>query len=439
MATTDSMMQQDISSLESPRLRALYQALAESDDREAALDAFWQDVAAVGTPLVEAHDAVAGTALLTFLWREVTPVENVLLVEWITDGDFSNKGMVRLDGTDVWYRSMTVRDDLRTAYQIAPDDPLTPKREEKDWPARFARWMRDPLNTSPLVDPNVAGDAGDRTQSSSVVALPGAPKQPWIAVDPATPRGRVTEHRLKSEILDNTRDLWLYEPVGGFQPDAPVLVVFDGERSQDVMRVPAVLDNLVASGAVPPMVAVMVGNVERGEELPCNPQFLSMLTDELLPWVARTTGVEPVPSRTLATGVSYGGLAAMYAGLFAPEAFGLVVSQSGSFWWKPDPLNEQVELRIGDSPEYCWLPAQATDVAIRDVRIWMEVGTLEDRTHGSGGPSQVSANRHMRDVLRARGVPVIYSEYAGGHDYACWRNTLGDGIVSLLGHDASGR
>jgi hypothetical protein len=38
----------------------------------------------------------------------------------------------------------------------------------------------------------------------------------------------------------------------------------------------------------------------------------------------------------------------------------------------------------------------------------------------------------MRDVLVARGYDVAYREYAGAHDWACWRGTLGDGLVALL-------
>ena len=46
-------------------------------------------------------------------------------------------------------------------------------------------------------------------------------------------------------------------------------------------------------------------------------------------------------------GMSYGGLAASFAALRHPDVFGAVLSQSGSYWWRP-----------GGSAAWEWLAAQ---------------------------------------------------------------------------------
>lgn len=59
------------------------------------------------------------------------------------------------------------------------------------------------------------------------------------------------------------------------------------------------------------------------------------------------------------------------------------------------------------------------------LRFYLDAGLFEGR--------QVQANLHMRNVLIAKGYDVDYRNFAGGHDYFWWRETIADGLISLLG------
>ena len=160
----------------------------------------------------------------------------------------------------------------------------------------------------------------------------------------------------------------------------------------------------------------------RGRELPCYPPFAEFLAQELLPWARQKYHITSNPDQIVVGGSSYGGLASMYVGLKHPEIFGNVLSQSGSFWWKPEG-----EL------EHEWLTKQFAATYKLPLNIYMDVGILEDEPLLDKGPSQLVVNRHMRTVLQAKGYPVHYCEYGGGHDYLCWQGTLADGLISLMG------
>ena len=69
------------------------------------------------------------------------------------------------------------------------------------------------------------------------------------------------------------------------------------------------------------------------------------------------------------------------------------------------------------------------------VRFYLDAGSLElDRDQN--GSSILVTNRHLRDVLRAKGYEVFYQEFQGAHDYLSWRGTIADGLILLGGKSA---
>ncbi len=128
------------------------------------------------------------------------------------------------------------------------------------------------------------------------------------------------------------------------------------------------------------------------------------------------------PARTVVAGSSLGGLAAVCAAIAFPRRLGNVISQSGSFSWKPEGAHrsEWVARRLGAGRR---LP----------VRFILDVGLLETWPGAPASPSLLDANRRVRDALRAKGYDLRYTEVAGGHGHANWQATLPDALIALLG------
>ena len=101
------------------------------------------------------------------------------------------------------------------------------------------------------------------------------------------------------------------------------------------------------------------------------------------------------------------------------DVFGNVLSQSGAFWWRPET-----------DTEHEWLIHQFVQSVCLPLRFYLDVGTFEN---GFKDPRMLVANRHLRDVFRAKGYPVVYAEFVGGHDYPCWEITLPHGLLRVGG------
>ena len=62
------------------------------------------------------------------------------------------------------------------------------------------------------------------------------------------------------------------------------------------------------------------------------------------------------------------------------------------------------------------------------LRIYMDVGRCEASSEIENAVGHLGANRHVRDVLRLKGYPLLLQVYNGGHDLYPWQETLVDGL-----------
>ena len=395
-----------------PRLEQLEKRLKAGDS--AALDQFWAEMKSKGTPLIETIPDDPKHLLVTFLYRPEKPAKNVALFCQLSETrDYSENLLKRFGDTGLWYKAYWLPNNLRLSYSFVPD--ATPEASGSNPNLQ----LTDPLNPRAS-----SGNVGH-----SILELPGAPAQPWITPRPGVTSGKVEEEQIESKILKTQRTAWVYPPAGfdAKRPQPyPLLICFDGPAyaSDDHVPGPTILENLVAEKKLPPTLLLLIGQAaqpQRNIELSNNPQFLQFVTDELLPLVRKKWHATADPSETTVCGSSAGGLASAYFAFRRPDVFGNVIAQSAALW----PGEQR------DNPEHEWLTRQYESSPRLPIRFVLQPGVLETGATPLNGPSILSANRHLRDVLVAKGYEVHYTEMPGGHEALTWRGGLGEALVQL--------
>ncbi|MFE7138187.1 enterochelin esterase domain-containing protein [Streptomyces sp. NPDC057644] len=410
-----------------PRIARLARQLEAARDaaaRTALTEAFWDEAARTGTPLVETLDDAPEHRAVTFLWRGHRATRQVLLMATgIGDRDRPAESLLHhLPGTDIWYLGYRLRADHRGSYRLVADishgpAPADPVRLQRRLTALMAHGVADPLNLRRL-------PVRWRAVESSVFALPEAPPQPWAGRRDGIRRGTVERHTVTGHALGEEREVWAYlppesvdlppEPASGdadvHSGPLPVLVLCDGDMWFGRLGLPDTLDALIADGALPPLVVLAPDAVDaatRRRDLGGREAFASFLAEELLPWARARWPLTADADRTAVCGQGLGGTAALYAGLTRPERFGRVLAQSPSPGWSPEGGTYG-----GEGPD----PAPVVHLGLG----------LHD------GAAALGHGEALVPLLRARGHRVLRTVHNGGRDHACWQGLLVDALVEAF-------
>jgi iron(III)-enterobactin esterase len=236
-----------------------------------------------------------------------------------------------------------------------------------------------------------------------------------------------------------TRTVWVYVPrqYAAGTP-APFIVTQDGYLYLN--RLPRVLNNLIAAGRTPAMVAIMVDSgggdaqgSERGLEYDTlSGRYSDFIEAEVLPRVAAETEVTLTddPDGRATMGVSSGAACAFTMAWFHPDRYRRVLSYSGTYVNQQSPPDPA-------TPRGAW-EYHATlvpEAERKPLRIWMEVGEAD--LHADD-PEETwhnwpLANRRMAAALAAKGYPYRFTFSLGGrhNDPRVLEQTLPDALEWL--------
>ena len=406
--------------LQSPEMQRFAEELQQESDKvkqKVLVDNFWALRKKEGTPLIE-PSSKSDHNLVTFLWRGAK--NNVIL--WGAPS-FDREPLERLGESDIWFKTFDVRNDTLISYRFAPDVPTLPLDKLQQRRALLSTLQADPLNS--MTYP-IEASTLDKFNYSSVLALDKAPFRRYTTGQNNIPKGKLLSYSFTSKLLNNSRRIFVYFPANLDKENSAFLLAFffDGKEYTEQVRTPDILDNLIAAEKIPPTIAVFIDNPSydsRRTELPPNPAFVKMLSEELYPWITEQLNIQPQNTHTILVGSSYGGLAAAYIAGQYPHLFGNVLAMSGSFWWKAadSPSNENNYI----ARLYATMPKQ-------NINFFLSAGRYEASRNGEF--DILNSSRHLNDVLIAKGYPVSYKEYTTDHSYFVWQYILPEGLSTLI-------
>jgi enterochelin esterase-like enzyme len=277
------------------------------------------------------------------------------------------------------------------------------------------RLIEDPLNPRAAHHPFGA---------NSVCKAAGYVEPDWSRQHDGVPTGSIRDCATDSAALGREARASIYLPAGFTQTPVepyPLVIVHDGGDYLNYAAASTVLDNLIDRGDIPPTVVTFLHPGERLLEYADDPGHHAYLTTELLPRLERELPLAAAAQGRCLIGCSFGAVASLSAAAHAPDTFGTLLLQSGSFagagegcWPRPEPLWRPVKQFVR---KFVAAPAVVAD------RIYVTCGMFE---------SLICENRGLVPVLEGTGMDVRFDQTLDGHNWASWRDSLGVALPTLV-------
>ena len=290
-----------------------------------------------------------------------------------------------IPGTSLWFGTFTYEPDARFDYKFVIDG---------------SSWILDPRNPR-----RSFGGFGENSE----LRMPGYADHPELVRRLHTPRGSLHDTVVTGMRIGNSRHISIYIPAGydEVEEELGTVVVHDGLEFVEIAGMPTVLDNLIADGSIPPVIAVFVPPIDRTSEYAGERMdiFAAFIVDDILPVLRARYRISSDPARSVVMGASNGGNISLYMAMTYPEIFGNVVAFSSN-------VLPSIAARYAESPR---LP----------VRIYLDLGTYDI-------VQLIPKVRSLRRVLLQQGYDHRYAEFHDGHSWANWRSHLDDALLFVL-------
>ncbi|MDZ7371073.1 MAG: alpha/beta hydrolase-fold protein [candidate division KSB1 bacterium] len=222
------------------------------------------------------------------------------------------------------------------------------------------------------------------------------------------PTGTLVDSTWYSRSLQKRRIVQLYFPAAfeRLSGDVPLVLFLDGKDFIHSGSAKVILDNLIAFGKIPPLIAVFDSPFDRISEYagPSMDALDAYIVSELLPRITHLTKVSNNPAQRAIIGVS---LSAVFASRFVqrhPDQFGCCAAFSPAYWY--DDHRVFSEIKQGE---------------IASIRFYLDRGLFES--------DSIAWADSMKYVLEQKGASVRWRVWPEGHSWGSWKAHLDEALV----------
>ncbi len=384
-----------------PNWKKRLEEAEKSGQRGEEVERFLQVLKAVGSPMID-EDAVH------FVHYD-PDARRVALTGELTQWDQKGMPLSSLGKTGFFYLTADVQGPARVEYKFIVD----------------GEWVCDPFCPNAI-------DNGVGEQNSYFV-IGDLREPPELEHVPSISHGEVEEFDFQSTVLHNSRRVYVYMPPNYEQAKTsryPVMYVHDGGEYLTRARLTTVLDNLIHSGDIPPLMAVMMDPVDRLREYWANDDYARFLEEEVIPHIDSHYRTIDHRDARGTMGASMGGLISTYLGLAYPHLFSKVGGQSSALFLLDGDQGADMRRRFSiprsQRVEAKRLPALVSKLRA-SVAFYFDVGKYE--------PQFIPTHHQLVPLLEAKGCPCMFQELVGGHNWTNWRIHLKD-LLTFLWRDS---
>ena len=276
--------------------------------------------------------------------------------------------------------------------------------------------VHDGNDSAEVLDPFNPHRATDPFGANSVAFAPGY-DEPWWATRSDRPGGEWRRGFVESHAYGQRRFVHWYHPKEPAR-QLPLLVVHDGNDFVHHAGLIAVLDNHIAAGAIPPLVAALIDSGDRLTEYVDDARHARFVAETVDAAVRRHRAARD-RSRHVYLGASLGGVAALAAAWRSAPVGGLVLL-SGSF---VTALGGPMERGPRFLPVIDFMERFTAAPGRPATRIYQACGEYE---------GLAPDNRQFTPILESTGADVVFEEVPDGHHWHNWRDRLATALTHTL-------